>query len=745
MRIFTAMLLVLLCVGFQPLVAQQKPKETKDLKLDSLQAVLEKATTDTAKVRIMCAVSVHCKRKDVKKASEMAQKAFELAQKTKVDKYLAQATRTLAGSYENTGNVLKTVQYYKEAIELYEKMGDEKLLNDVYNELGIAYFNQYIFDKALEYFAKAMRYAQKTENKEFEARLTNNLGALYARDEDFKKSEEMYLKAYNLNKALKKKLLMMSNLNNLGNIYRSMKRYDESLKCFEELLELGGELKDSSRIYIAYGNMSIVYKTMKQPDKALAYSQKVLQHHIKIGDVKGIAGDYDDLAGIYLDKHDLVKAEEYALKSVNLLLKANNYRSLINTYYVLAKIYEKKGETQEALAYYKQYISIKDSLENTDKAKQLVQMRTIYETESKEAENQKLRQKNDLHIAQKSTFYAIGIAISFALLGVVAVAIILYRNNAHKHRLNQELTMQKAELAEQKEEIQVQNEELRQQQEEIITQRDYIAKQNLELTGRNEVIENKNLIIESSIQVALQIQNAMLPYPARMQATLGEYFVLNKPKDIVSGDYYWLQKQEGKIILAVIDCVGHGVPGALMSMIAHALLDKVVVLQEHQQPADILKYLDEEVKYALQTNTDNSQGGMDAAIVIWTPVEEGEVQVTFGGAKRPLFVKRPNSQEIEEIGSTRRSIGGEINVALPFTQQTLSLEKGTIMYLFSDGITDQNDIKRNRIGGNKLKDILLQNAHLPMPEQKARLEHTVQAYMEGTIQRDDIVLVGVKL
>jgi serine phosphatase RsbU (regulator of sigma subunit) len=230
-----------------------------------------------------------------------------------------------------------------------------------------------------------------------------------------------------------------------------------------------------------------------------------------------------------------------------------------------------------------------------------------------------------------------------------------------------------------------------------------------------------------------------------MQATLGEHFVLNKPKDIVSGDYYWLQKQEDKIILAVIDCVGHGVPGALMSMIAHALLDKVVVLQEHQQPADILKYLDEEVKYALQTNTDNSQGGMDAAIVVWTPSDNHDVEVTFGGAKRPLFVKQPKSHEIEEIAPTRRSIGGEINVALPFTQQTLSLEKGTIMYLFSDGITDQNDIKRNRIGGNKLKEILLRNAPLSMDEQKASIERAVQEHMEGTIQRDDIVLVGIKL
>lgn len=745
MRIFTAIVLVLLCVGFQPLVAQQKPKETKDTKLDSLQSVLDKATSDTAKVRIMCAISVHCKRKDVKKAFETAQKAFELAQKTKVDKALAQATRTLAGNYENKGDVLKTVQYYKEAIGLYEKLGDEKQLNEVYNELGIAYFNQYIFDKALEYFAKAMQYAQKMEDKEFESRLTNNLGALYARDEDFKKSEEMYLKAYKLNKTLNKKLLMMSNLNNLGNIYKSMKRFDESLKCFEDLLKMGGDLKDSSRIYIAYGNMSLVYHVMKQYDKALEYANKTLQHHLKIGDAKGVATDYSEVASLYLDKDNLAKAEEYALKSMDLLLKTKNYRSLINAYSLLARIYEGKEEVKTSLSYYKKYMFLKDSLDDTDKAKRLVQMRTIYETESKEAENQKLRQKNDLHVAQKSTFYAIGIAISFALLGVIAVAIILYRNNAHKHRLNQELTMQKAELAEQKEEIQVQNEELRQQQEEITAQRDYIAKQNLELTGRNELIEAKNQIIESSIQVALQIQNAMLPYPTRMQATLGEYFVLNKPKDIVSGDYYWLHKQEDTIILAVIDCVGHGVPGALMSMIAHALLDKVVVLQEHQQPADILKYLDEEVKYALQTNTDNSQGGMDAAIVVWTPTTEGEVQVTFGGAKRPLFVKRPNSQEIEEIGSTRRSIGGEINASLPFIQQTLTLEKDSIMYLFSDGITDQNDIKRNRIGGNRLKEILLQNAHLPMNEQKANLERAVQTYMEGTIQRDDIVLVGVRL
>lgn len=745
MRIFTAIVLVLLCVGFQPLVAQQKPKETKDTKLDSLQSVLDKATSDTAKVRIMSAISVHCKRKDVKKAFETAQKAFELAQKTKVDKALAQATRTLAGNYENKGDVLKTVQHYKEAIGLYEKLGDEKLLNEVYNELGIAYFNQNVLDKALECFVKVIKYAQKTDNKELEARLTNNMGAMYARDEDFVKAEEMYQKAYKLNKELSNVSLMMSNLTNLASTYKSLKRYKESIQCFQDLLALGDKTNDSSKIYIAYSNMSNVYKILKEYDTAMLYSQKTLKYRLKVGDIRNLAGSYNEIAGLYLEKNDFAQAEDFMAKSQEIAVKTKNQRQIMNNYATFAELYDKKKDIANALFYYKKYITTKDSLEKADKAKQLVQMRTIYETESKEAENQKLRQKNDLHVAQKSTFYAIGIAISFALLGVIAVAIILYRNNAHKHRLNQELTMQKAELAEQKEEIQVQNEELRQQQEEITAQRDYIAKQNLELTGRNELIEAKNQIIESSIQVALQIQNAMLPYPTRMQGTLGEYFVLNKPKDIVSGDYYWLHKQEDTIILAVIDCVGHGVPGALMSMIAHALLDKVVVLQEHQQPADILKYLDEEVKYALQTNTDNSQGGMDAAIVVWTPTTEGEVQVTFGGAKRPLFVKRPNSPEIEEIGSTRRSIGGEINVALPFIQQTLTLEKDSIMYLFSDGITDQNDIKRNRIGGNRLKEILLQNAHLPMNEQKANLERAVQTYMEGTIQRDDIVLVGVKL
>jgi serine phosphatase RsbU (regulator of sigma subunit) len=728
-----------------PAHAQQK-KETKDTTLDSLETALLQAKGDTSKVRILFATTNYIRKKDVKKATDYAQKNFELAKKVGNMKSLGLAYRGLGLCYDGQqGEIEKTFHNFKEAIRIFEGLKEEELLHDTYNEIAIAYYNQQISDKALEYFLKTLKYAQKTGKKEIEAKLLNNIASLYAREEDTENAEKFFLQSLSINKEVKNYAQMASNFNNLGNIYKRQEKYKEAIATLEEMLSLADKIKDPIKISTGLGTLSSVYRATKDYEKALSYAKQALDMKEKANDQRGKLIALNEIANVYLDNKDYANAEKYLKSSLELGLKLKAFGNLMGIYQDLGLVYAKQQRYQEAYEYEVKFVKIKDSIQTADKTNQIIKMKTIYDTEAKEAENQRLKQVGE---AQKAQFFWIVLAISSLLGGVVIVAFILYRNNAHKQRLNNILTKQKTVLSEQKEEIQVQNEELRQQQEEITAQRDFIEKQNNELKGRNELIETKNHIIESSIQVALQIQNAMLPYQTRMQDTLKNYFVLNKPKDIVSGDYYWLQQHEGKVILAVIDCVGHGVPGALMSMIAHALLDKVIVLQGYTEPADILTHLDYEVKYALQNNNDNTQGGMDVALVTWRNEEQPTketISVTFGGAKRPLLVKRPNSPEIEEFGGTRRSVGGDININIPFAQETFELEKGSMLYMFSDGITDQNDIKRNRIGTNKLKQILLENHHLPLEEQQRLLDETITQHMEGTFQRDDIVLIGVKL
>ncbi len=324
------------------------------------------------------------------------------------------------------------------------------------------------------------------------------------------------------------------------------------------------------------------------------------------------------------------------------------------------------------------------------------------------------------------------------------------------------------------EEISTQNEELIQNQEEILTQRSYIEEKNRELAHINDELQSKEKVlttslnnlqesqeklevqhqllktrdrrIQNSIRVGLSIQQAILPYPQRMQELLGDYFVIYRPKDIVSGDFYWVNQKDGKRIIAAVDCTGHGVPGAFMSMIANALLDKIIFVQGITEPSKILETLHSEVQFSLKQNENNNTlHGMDVALVVIEGVDSETRKIQFAGAKRPLLYIPSDSDEVSELKGTRRSIGGVHFRDLIFDSQTVHLPIGSLLYLGSDGFVDQNDDQRKRFGDRQLKELISFLSPLPMSQQKEKLDEALNQHMLGTSQRDDVLMIGFQL
>ncbi|MGB0521842.1 MAG: two-component regulator propeller domain-containing protein [Flammeovirgaceae bacterium] len=294
-------------------------------------------------------------------------------------------------------------------------------------------------------------------------------------------------------------------------------------------------------------------------------------------------------------------------------------------------------------------------------------------------------------------------------------------------------------LQTQKGEIVAQNEELQQQSEEIMAQRDAIEAQNKTLTIQNHHIKQ-------SIKSAQTIQEAILPFEQRMQEELTEYFVLFRPRDVVSGDFYLMEKIENKITVAAIDCTGHGVPGAFMSLIGYALLNEIIKAKQITDPGEILEKLRFELRNALKQDKTGDQNGMDVAMVTieYTNKEEGLTKVLFAGAKRPLLYIDAN-KEMQRVKGSNVSIGIDYKDDRKITTKELYLPKGNILYLSSDGFADQNDTSRKKFGNKRIQDILIANCHLPLPEQKKVLDETLDQFMKGVQQRDDILLMGVKL
>ena len=292
-------------------------------------------------------------------------------------------------------------------------------------------------------------------------------------------------------------------------------------------------------------------------------------------------------------------------------------------------------------------------------------------------------------------------------------------------------------VSEQNDQIVVQNEELYQQHEEIITQRDFIAQTNEELAYQYSQVRQ-------SVEAAKLIQDAILPQENKINKFLPNYFVLYRPKDVVSGDFFWIEQIESKIFIAVVDCTGHGVPGAFMSMIANTLLENIIKVQKIFSPNEILQTLNTEIHNAFRQKEADNNHGMDAGIVCITKSTE-HFTLSFAGAKRPLYYMSPQMEEIETAKGNKFSIGGRHSFDKLFTKQVIELPYNSVFYLFTDGYPDQCNNERIAFGSLKLRNLLSEIHKQPLITQKINLETTLDNFRQSTFQRDDILLVGVKI
>ena len=294
------------------------------------------------------------------------------------------------------------------------------------------------------------------------------------------------------------------------------------------------------------------------------------------------------------------------------------------------------------------------------------------------------------------------------------------------------------ELMASKDEIMTQNEELRQVQEELETQRDFLDKQNVKLNRQNE-------LITTSIRAAESIQKTILPTTTQLNDLLKDHFLIYKPRDVVSGDFYSIHQSKDKTYLLVADCTGHGVPGAFMTLIGYNLIDQIIQFQCVSQPNQILTRLHEEVHHFLRQESYNESSGMDAALFTMEPTEDGQVKITYAGAKNGFYYHNAITGAFGQIKGTRKSIGGFQNRSIDFEHVTMVLPPNSIIYTGTDGFQDQHNVQRKKFGRKRLEELIESSVHLPLKEQQALLTTQLQTHMEGTDQRDDILWIGFKI
>jgi PAS domain S-box-containing protein len=265
-----------------------------------------------------------------------------------------------------------------------------------------------------------------------------------------------------------------------------------------------------------------------------------------------------------------------------------------------------------------------------------------------------------------------------------------------------------------------------------------------QLLREKEIVENQNKEITESINYAKRIQASILPPIQKVKEKLPDSFIYYEPKDIVSGDFYWYEFSNNKPMFAVVDCTGHGVPGAFMSIIGYTQLNEIVSDQKITDPGVILRELDKRVRIALNQNkaTDkNSKDGMELAIISINPEQQ---KIEFAGAMRPLYYVKDN--DLYVIKGDKFSIGGFSQHRKNFRTHRINYKAGDCFYLFSDGYPDQFGGPRGKkFMTRNVGEMVLRIAHLPMVEQGKIIKSTIQDWMKNDDQVDDILISGIRL
>jgi len=310
---------------------------------------------------------------------------------------------------------------------------------------------------------------------------------------------------------------------------------------------------------------------------------------------------------------------------------------------------------------------------------------------------------------------------------------------------NDQLDGKNRELDDQKDQLQNQNTRLTTMNDELTTSQEKIKEQNKQIKEQLDELYQRNEEIKASLRYANTIQLSILPERNYINRYLGEHFVIYDGKEPVSGDFYWAKKLGNSVFLTVADCTGHGVPGALMSMIGVDLLNFIVEKQRKTNLDEVLEELHTGVVARLKQMTSENEDGMDLALLKIETLENGNKKVEFAGAKRPLYYVEPDSDELLEIKGTRRAIGGTQNINKVFKVHTLEIPSQTMIYLTSDGYADTPNLERRKFGTRRLMNLLGEISYLDMEEQEERLQDELYAYKKDAEQRDDVTILGLRL
>ncbi len=702
-------LYIILCLSVFNFVVANTQVDSLDIKLSKFKNANERA-------ELLAKIASEETSKNVDKSNEHAHKALKelkTINSATAAKIACGIYRTLAINYYYNGNNDSSIFACNKALLLAKKLKDYKEIADAYLCMQTAYRETGKYEKAVEVSSMALKYYEKDNNLKGRAKATLNIGILYDDQKQFSRALEYLNQAKLLFIQLKDTAQIANAITRAANVYKDTRSQDTAKIMYLEALKLFEAIHHKRGIAVIYNNLAGLNNIISSHE-ALKYYDKALKARIELGDKVSVCMIYNNIGSVYMNDKKYVKAIEYLNKGLAVANEIDSKQNLLNIYHALAGSYRRSNRLEEAYSMLFKYASLKDSLFNKESIEKIEEIQTKYETEKKEQEIALLNNtnalkeleinKNKIEISKQNQEKVI---IALALLFFIGISIVVFRSYRITKKSKEIITLQKKEIELQK----------------------------------NEVDEKQKEIVDS-INYAKRIQYALLASEEMLSTNLREIFVLFKPKDIVSGDFYWATNHKGKFYLAVCDSTGHGVPGAFMSLLNIGFLSEAIKEKEITEPNKIFNYVRQRLIESI--GKEEQQDGMDGILICF---DKQLSTISYAAANNaPILITKNNlTSEFIELPKDKMPVGkGE--KTNEFNLHTISVQKDDMLYLYTDGYADQfGGEKGKKFKYKQLNELLISCSSLNIQEQSAVLNQKFVNWKGNLEQVDDVCIIGIKI
>ena len=608
----------------------------------------------------------------------------------------------LAEMYRRENQYTKAMEIYTDGLKTAELKKDKKATSFNLKGISVTYSRMHNYQKALDYELKVLKISEEIGEIEEMPWIYLNLGNTYSKLKNYKLAISYLLKSHNIITRTKNTQGDLRPIFEIARAYNNLKNYSEARNYFFKALKITKEFYRGDSIVKGVINSEIgeIYFNENNYSKALEYKL----HGISLINSKS-DGDaflpYLTIGQVYLalKKYDLAEKNVlFAKKIAEDRKDLNNQKAVAKT---LHDIFKAKGNISKANEYLVKFYQFKDSLDKVANAQELLYKELNYENEKNELKlkaEQDIKDKSSKEEREKQQL--IILVVAFVLLVVIIFSALLFK----RFRITSK-------------------------------QKGIIEKQ-------KKLVEEKHKEITDSINYAERIQRSFLASDDLLNAYLNNYFIYFKPKDVVSGDFYWADTlSNGNFILATADSTGHGVPGAIMSLLNITSLEKAI--ENLDNPADILNHTRQTIINRLKRDgsTEGGKDGMDCSLLVF---DFNNKQLHIAAAHNPVWIVRKNN--LIEIKADKMPVGKSERQHTSFTLHTVEIQTGDNIYTLTDGFPDQfGGPNGKKFMSKKLKELLLANANLPISQQKQLLETTFKNWVGDIEQVDDVCVIGIKL